>query len=88
MNRNILSRIILDILIAISLLNGWWFIALPLALIGSYSFSYFIEVVIAGIVYDSLFGFIPGMGLKGYAGTISAIVIVLILSLVKKVVRK
>lgn len=88
MNKKILSRIILDLLMLIFLLNGWWFLALPLALIGAYLFPYFIEMIIAGIGYDALFGFISGIGLWKYAGTAISIVLFLGVVALKKTVRR
>jgi len=82
------SRIIIDILIICLLIPGYWFLALPLAIISAWYFPYFVEVIIAGIVYDALFGFIPGMGAWQYAGTIGSVIIFLIMFLSKKVVRR
>jgi hypothetical protein len=87
MKNSVILRIILDILIAISLLNGWWFLALPLALVGAWFFPYFIELIIAGIGYDSLFGFVSGMGIWGYMGTIVSVVLFAGISGVKRWVR-
>ena len=84
----ITGRIILDIVIAISVLSGWWFIALPVAICGAWLFSYFIEIVIAAIAYDAFFGMVPSMGWKGYVATIISVVILLIVDGLKKVVRK
>ena len=88
MNKKILSRILIDVLIAISLLSGGWFVALPLCMLGSYAFSYFIEAIVAGIVYDSLFGLIFGMGVRAFAGTISMVVLSLLSAGLKTVLRK
>ena len=88
MNKKITVRIVLDIFLAISVLNGWWFLAIPLGLVGVYAYPYFIEIIIAGIAYDSLFGLIPGMGMRAYAGTVITIMSIVIVSLIKKVVRK
>jgi len=80
-------RIILYLLIAFSILNGWWLLALPLIIIGVWKFAFRIEILIAGVVYDALFGMIPGTGLHGYMGTITAIIILIILSIFKKLLR-
>jgi hypothetical protein len=81
------ARIILDILIAVAVLNGWWFIALPLGIYGVWKFPGYIELICAGVAYDALFGFAPGMGWFGYIGTLTtALGTVLIVSL-KKVMR-
>lgn len=81
-------RIFVDLLMVISVLEGWWFVALPLGLVCAWLFSFYIEILVAGIVYDSLFGLVPEMGLKGYLGTIVAAVIIVITSGLKRVVRK
>jgi hypothetical protein len=88
MNKKALLRIALDILLAVSVANGWWFVAAPLGAIGALAFPYFSELVIAGVAYDSLFGFIPGMGLGQYAGTIVSVVLLISATLFRKVVRK
>ena len=88
MNKPIFSRIILDILILLAMMHGWSVVALPLALIGVWRFPYFVEIIIAGIIYDSLFGFVPEMGVIGYLGTIVSVGLFLLLILAKKVMRK
>ena len=44
-------------------------------------------LIFAGIVYDALFSMIPGMGAHGYVGTISAIILCLIILGVRKIMR-
>jgi hypothetical protein len=80
-------RIILDILLIIAVVNGWWLVAIILVLVGAWFFKLFIEVIIAGIAYDALFGMVSGMGWRGYVGTIIAIVLLLIIRFFKKLVR-
>ncbi len=86
--KKILLRLIVDILVAFSVIQGWWFVALLIGLISTWSFPYYIEILIAGVAYDSLFGLVPDMGVKGYAGTILAAAIFLIVAGFKKVVRR
>ena len=80
-------RIILDICIAIAVLNGWWPIAIILVLIGAWSFKLYIEIIIAGVAYDALFGMTHGMGWRGYEGTIFSVVLLIVVKLLKKLVR-
>ena len=80
-------RIILDICIAIAVLNGWWPIAIILVLIGVWFFKLYIEIIIAGVAYDALFGMTHGMGWRGYEGTIFAVVLLIVIKLLKKLVR-
>ena len=81
-------RIFIDLLIASSVFNGWWFFVLPLVIFGSWKYPFFIEFIIAGIVYDVLFGFVPELGIKGYLGTLTSIFIFTMIFLFKKVARK
>lgn len=75
-------------MIVASVFHAWWFVVLPLALIGAWGFPYFIEMIIAGIIYDSLFGFVPEMGVWGYIGAIVSIVFFVLMISLKKVVRR
>ena len=88
MNKKIISRIIINLILCVSVLNGWWFVAVPLGLIGAYVYSYFVEIIIAGIAYDSLFGLVPGMGIRAYMGIIISGVGIGVVGLMKKVIRK
>lgn len=87
MKKQLIFRILLDFLIIVSILHAWWFIALPLAIFGVWKFPYFIEIILAGIIYDSLFGFVSGMGVLGYVGTVVSIIVFGIVVLLRKVVR-
>lgn len=87
MRKDILIRIILDLLILVSVVEGFWFVALPLAVIGCWNFSYFIEMLLAGMIYDALFGLIPETSFASYYGSIFSLVIFLIIIQLKKVVR-
>ena len=80
-------RLALYLFIAFSLLNGWWLIALPLLLFGIWKFSFNIEILITGVIYDALFGMVPGTGWRGYTGTILAVIILIVLNIFKKLVR-
>ncbi|MEK7646488.1 MAG: hypothetical protein AAB381_02230 [Patescibacteria group bacterium] len=68
-------RIIFGLLLGVSVLNGWWLVALPLCALGVWFFPLYIECIIAGIVFDALFGLTPGIGLWAYVGTIGSVVV-------------
>lgn len=87
MRYSLAIRILLYMLISFSLINGWWFIALPLLFVGIWQFSFRIEILISGVLYDALFGMIPSTGIWGYAGTIVAIIILVTQSVLHKVIR-
>ncbi len=87
MKYSIIFRILLYLALAFTVINGWWFVSIPLIIIGIWLFSFKFEILIAGIVYDALFGMVGSMGVKGYIGTIVAVVILGSIYLLKKVVR-
>jgi len=74
MSKNI-SRIIIDVIIGVAIIHGWWFIALPLLLLATWHFDFYFECLLAGITYDALFGFTSDLGLRGFLGTIIVVVI-------------
>lgn len=88
MNKKIFYRIIVDVLIAICILQGWWFVALPIAIISVWRFPGYIEIIVAGIAYDSLFGYSAEYGIWGYAGTLIATFIFVSLFFIRKLLRK
>jgi len=85
MNKKI--RIILDIAIFISVIQGWWIPALALSAFGSWYFPYYFEIILAGIGFDALFGMVNTMGIQGYFGSIISISIFLIMYFLKKIMR-
>jgi hypothetical protein len=80
-------RIIINIILALSILTGWWFVALPLGLFAVWKFPLYIEIIVAGIGYDALFGFTREAGVYGYLGTILTSVVVIFVLTLKKVMR-
>lgn len=89
MKKSIIIRAVIDLLLFISIIHGWWFIALPLVMFGVWRLKYFIEIFIAGLIYDSLFGFVTSGDrfILGYIGIISSGVIFLLVKLFKNILR-
>jgi ABC-type enterochelin transport system permease subunit len=83
-----ISRIALSIIMLLAIIHGWWFVALPIALIGMLRYSNFYEALVAGLAYDSLFGLIPHEGILSYIGSISAIVLFGAIMVLKSIMRK
>lgn len=81
------NRIFFDILVFAAILNAWWFVALPLALVGAWIFPYYLELILAGVVYDALFGMTAGLGIRGYAGTGVSVIVFVVVVLIKRRVR-
>jgi len=80
-------RLVIYLFIAFSILNGWWLVALPLLIFGIWKYSFNLEILVTGVVYDALFGMIPGTGWRGYIGTISAVIILIALNILKRLIR-
>lgn len=80
-------RILNGVLLILATFFGWWFVSLPLAAIGAWYLRGYPECILAGIAYDALFGMGQGMGVWGYAGTIAAAVIAVVVVGLKRVVR-
>lgn len=80
-------RITLDVIVFIAVIFGWWFVFIPLAIIGTWVFPRYAEIVIAGFLYDSLFGIGRSLGLFGYAFTIVTAIIIAISAYMKIVVK-
>jgi hypothetical protein len=88
MNTLITKRIIIDLLLLISILNGWWLAAAIIAIIANWYLPYFIETIIAGIVHDSLFGYSATFGWAGYLGSIVGLIIFAVIEIFKNVLRR
>ena len=74
MNKEIVLRIFMDLVMAVSIFFGWWYVALPVGIVGLFKFPYFLELILAGFVYDSLFGMGSGLGFMAkYAGIVTCI---------------
>ena len=56
MKNNLALRIGIDIVIAVCVIFGWWYIAVFIAAIMFFKFPYYIELLAAGFAYDALFG--------------------------------
>jgi len=80
-------RLLLDILLFICVLQGWWFFALPLGMVGVFYYAYFFEIVIAGVAYSALFEAVPGSGYRAFTGVIGALVVFILITSTKKIFR-
>jgi len=87
MHTNPTLRILLDVAVVACILLGWWFIALPLAVLCAWMLPYYLEFVVEGLLYDSLYGAGRGLGLLGYLGIIISLILGIIIILLKMVVK-
>ncbi len=88
MSKNKIIRIVIDIILFVAVINGWWPLAIPLAILGAWYWPHFVEIIVAGVAYDALFGMIPGTGWHGWIGTIISVVLYTVILLIKKTVRR
>lgn len=85
---SIFFRLIINVLLFVSIINGWWFFAVTFVFLGFRFQSFYIEGLLAGIFFDSLFGMIPSLYLWGYIGTITAVIIWIFVRILKKITRR
>ncbi|MFA6432437.1 MAG: hypothetical protein WCV82_01300 [Candidatus Paceibacterota bacterium] len=88
MNENPTLRVLLDIFLLILTLFGYWYVALPIALLSAWSFPFYVELVIMGFVYDALFGMGRGLGVWGYLALFITVVLFAAISFLKVIIRK
>jgi len=81
-------RIIIDIILAATVLSGWWVVTIILGMVGSMIFPTFIECIFAGIFFDALYGFARGAGYSAYLGSAISLVIFLGTITLKQVIRR
>jgi len=87
MNTKSIPRVIIDLLLILVLLKGWWFVIIVLGIIGLWRCEHFFEILVAGVGYDALYGMVPRMGIYGYIGSIAGVVIYFGAFLFKKMIR-
>jgi len=82
----LIIRILIDIALLIFIIHGWWYFAVFLCIVGIWNFRFYIECIIAGLFYDSIFG-PTTRGIEGSIGLIVSTVIFLATFGVKGVLR-
>jgi hypothetical protein len=87
MKKVAILRITVNIAFFIFIIHGWWIAALLLAFIGSWFFQYYFEIILFGIIFDSLFGFVNSMGIYGYLGSIVSLIIFMVVLFLKRALR-
>ena len=87
MHANPLFRILLDAAIIACILLGWWYVALPIAVLCAWMLPCYLELPAEGFLYDSLYGMDRGLGLTGYLGVITALALGAAVILLKMVVK-
>ena len=75
MNKRIIARIIIDLLLLVSVIYGSWIVVLVISLACLLFFTNFIEIIIFGALLDALFGNNQNLGINGYIGTIVSVAI-------------
>ncbi len=88
MSRNhLLIRLLFDCVVLISVLFGWWPVALIVGFVGAWFFPAYLEFLAAGFLYDALFGLNSSQFMFGLAGTLTTAVLLAILRPLKLLVR-
>ena len=87
MHTNPTFRILLDATVVACIFLGWWYIALPVAVLCAWMLPCYLELVGEGFLYDSLYGMDRGLGLAGYIGIAAALILGAVVILLKMVVK-
>ena len=87
MHTNITLRMLLDAAVVVCIFLGWWYIALPIAVLCAWALPYYFEFVGEGLLYDSLYGLGRGLGVLGYLGILASLAIGAVMILLKAVVK-
>ncbi len=88
MIKNNFSRILIDLVLLLSVIYGWWVVAVVVSLVAILYFNNFFELIIFGLIFDALFGFNENLGIFGFAGLIFSVSVYLIFYWLKKILRK
>lgn len=88
MRNKILTRILVDVFFLISVIYGWWLVAIIFSLFSIVYFRNYIELIIFGLIFDALFGFNENLGIFGYVGLIYSVSIYLLFHWLGKILRK
>ena len=68
-------------------MQGWWYFALLLGLIGLWNFELYVEIILAGLIYDALYGSVAEYGVSGSIGLMVGAMLFALFVVIKKVVR-
>lgn len=80
------KRFFFDVVLLLSVLYAPWWLVAVLAFFGAFSYPFFYEVIVIGLLMDILYGS-SSTTLNGSLGTIGAISIFIIALYAKKFVR-
>jgi len=80
-------RIACDLILAICVIYGWWYVALPIGVCAVWFFPIYLEFILGGFVYDALFGMNGSFLLAGYAGLIVTVIAFALASLLRRKLR-
>lgn len=80
-------RIIADIILFYSVIQGWWFVAGAIGIFGIWYFGVYAEAVIAGFMYDSIFGRASGGWPSSHVGIISSVIVFVAVLFLKRILR-
>ncbi len=81
-------RILLDISIIAFAIAGYWPLLVTFGFLGLVFFDFYLEIVIAGIIFDSLFGINRELGIYSYSISILTLIIFLLYKFLNKILRK
>lgn len=77
-------RILFDLILFFIICTQWWWLGVLLALVGTFYFKNFYELIVVGVIIDLLFG-VPRIRFYGFEwyGTIISVILFAILRFIK-----
>ena len=81
-------RLLFDAIMLFSIVFGFWYIAIPIGLIGIWVFPFYFESMLGAFMHDALFGFKPEFGFAGYSYVIGAALALLLAAFLKIVIKR
>ena len=83
----LIKRILWDFAILVCLVQGWWYAAIIIAMICAWNHKLYLEIIIAGLIYDSLYGPVAVNSISSYIGLTLGIALFIMISIMKRVIR-
>lgn len=82
-----IRRIIFALAILACLVQGWWYAALIIAILAAWNHKMYVELIIGGLIYDSMYGPVSMNNLTTHIGLTMCAVLFVLIGIMKRVIR-
>ena len=87
MHKDIKLRIALDVILGIFIILGWWYVALPIAIVGAWVFPRFAELIVLAVLHDALYGMSNEFGIWGWMYSFVAVIVTVVIGYLKGLIK-